>query len=1020
MVAGSENEHPGVDEEMMTLVKDYVRHNFSFSLLGFRCAKLLQQDLGILVELNDHLQAMANVTMLHVSDTTTILRAPQELWLFPLESGATYEEREYISMAEILEKLGRSRCVKDVMDSVCPRWEPLAVVEMLQLVGYPEPLERERDVCLKVLRVFSDDLNWTRLVKDLSKEILLWTQLQHPNILEFLGINTTLFEGTATIVSPWMSNGNVMAFARNQNATFEQKMRLIRGVVSGISYLHEHNPPIIHGDIKGMNVLVKDDEEPCIADFGLCAVQKETVLQTASRADERGSLPWLAPELLNPDDVPTVNGGSRDIYALGCTIAEVLSGSPPFSEKTNPAQIILAVLLRGERPKRPVECPDWLWLLMESCWHADATKRPGVIQVRNQLNENISISGHAVSAPAVAPITTATLSPLRRPTSFSGAQTSATRSPVFPTPAEINPIADSLRGPDNESELTARLPSARQSLRAPSLGSHHVLATNCSEYGTTPIAAKNEICVSSEGCPTRNLPPERPTGRLKLNWRSRIRLVFLCGCLPCLPSGRGEQELMPVADWVVNPSNSDETSNTSPKLPVESLEHSNGTHPLRSESRWTESDDGKQNVTQTESTEISTSPTLYPATVLEPNEREGASGEGPSSLKAAATMSSVTSFTSVAHSQKRNPIACDECRSRKVRCEFNVGNQKCVSCKAKGIPCTYKQVSKPPRPLPRPPTKTNTDGGGILLHHPDPYAQNTVPTTYDTSYKHPNTVASQSQYSSSLGVYPPPSAGHFEGLVNVHASPMLQVEGDAASHHFIGPYSTPSNYTTKDGVPSGESTSTERNAVETYEYGSSTDTKTERAASQGTEKRGRPSLPDASLKGDGGYRNPFSTGQGEFSQSGGPPPYSLFDPRETLQDGPSASGSRTSAWRSAKEEKLKLRERFQREQSGSSAPHKTLPTTASPSSNPGRSARISGSWPTAEEEKSKLWDRASAAVARTQAEAFSATSRPRGTDASRMWARERKSFIAPSVTSVDPGLTLRSVQPGRYYVSTEI
>ncbi|KAL0563243.1 hypothetical protein V5O48_018831, partial [Marasmius crinis-equi] len=344
-----------------------------------------------------------------------------------------------------------------------------------------------RDVCLKVLRVFADDMNWTRLMKESSNEILLWRQLQHPNILEFLGISTTLFDHTVTIVSPWMSNGTVMTFGQKQHATFDRKMKLIRGIVNGIAYLHEHNPPIIHGDIKGMNILVKDDEEPCIADFGLCSIQKETVFQTTSRAHERGSLPWLAPELLNPDDVPNVNNRSRDIYALGCTIAEILSGSPPFSDKANPAQIILAVLLKGERPKRPVECPDWLWLLMESCWHADATKRPEVAEVYSRLNEDLSTLGHAMSAPS----TTTLLSPSRRPLETrptspnrsTGAQLSTTRSFASSGPAGDTSIADKLHTP----EATACLALGHQLLQEP-LHAHHVLAIGRSETRDMPIA----------------------------------------------------------------------------------------------------------------------------------------------------------------------------------------------------------------------------------------------------------------------------------------------------------------------------------------------------------------------------------------------------------------------------------------------------------------------------------------------------------------------------------------------------
>ncbi|KAL0061834.1 Homeobox protein tos8 [Marasmius tenuissimus] len=433
---------------MISLIGKWVttNHRIPLSLLVPRCADILQKDRLILPELSKHLEDLANTKLIPVPGAdAVIICSPHDFSLVPLTKETQCEQPAFMSMTELLEKLrSHGLSAKQVMTSVHSSWA-LSVMEMLQLyldqAGKEEgPVKRDtrrqpciqsllhlnkchgvlptsvrlknltkegsgavsgggfadiwkgrldgtRSVCLKVLRVFTDNLDWTQLMRDLSNEILIWRQLQHPNILELLGIDTSLFEHTVAIVSPWMSNGTVMSFVRNREANFERKMRFIRGIVDGMLYLHEHDPPIIHGDIKGVNILVKDDEEPCIADFGLCSIEKETVLQTTSRAQERGSLPWLAPELMNPDDVPTFNDRSRDVYALGCTIAEVLSGSPPFSEKANAAQIILAVLLRNERPGRPPECPEWLWSLVTQCWKADPSKRLTVQEVSRRLND---------------------------------------------------------------------------------------------------------------------------------------------------------------------------------------------------------------------------------------------------------------------------------------------------------------------------------------------------------------------------------------------------------------------------------------------------------------------------------------------------------------------------------------------------------------------------------------------------------------------------------------------------------
>ncbi|KAF9265316.1 kinase-like protein [Marasmius fiardii PR-910] len=160
-------------------------------------------------------------------------------------------------------------------------------------------------------------------------------------------------------------------------------------ISEGLKYLHEHHPPIVHNDIKGLNILVSDEEECCIADFGLATIANESsdgqLHVSTSEAVLRGSLPWLAPETMNPDHIGVPSRTARDMYALGCTMYELFTGNPPFSEaKLNEYQIMLKVL-SGARPLRPPLCPDWLWSLMQSCWREDFGERPSASEVMSRF-----------------------------------------------------------------------------------------------------------------------------------------------------------------------------------------------------------------------------------------------------------------------------------------------------------------------------------------------------------------------------------------------------------------------------------------------------------------------------------------------------------------------------------------------------------------------------------------------------------------------------------------------------------
>ncbi|KAE9399078.1 kinase-like protein [Gymnopus androsaceus JB14] len=189
-------------------------------------------------------------------------------------------------------------------------------------------LNDSQRVCIKVLRFFLQGSDRETLLKALSKEVLLWRQLRHPNILPFLGVNTELFSPSFCIISPWMSNGDAISYARNVSLDLSTKLKHSMQIAQGLIYLHGLDPPVVHGDIKGANILISDTNTCCLADFGLSMLDTQS-LNPANTATVQGSLRWLAPEFINPTSWPQAQGSltSRDIYAFGCTVFELLNWS---------------------------------------------------------------------------------------------------------------------------------------------------------------------------------------------------------------------------------------------------------------------------------------------------------------------------------------------------------------------------------------------------------------------------------------------------------------------------------------------------------------------------------------------------------------------------------------------------------------------------------------------------------------------------------------------------------------------
>ncbi|KAG8901301.1 hypothetical protein FRC01_009886 [Tulasnella sp. 417] len=147
------------------------------------------------------------------------------------------------------------------------------------------------------------------VVRRFEREATTWKRLQHPYILEFLG--TLKRDGHLYLVSPFINNGTLVEYVfRNPGVN---RIKLLRETAEAIQYLHTQN--IIHGDIKGTNILISDSAHVLLCDFGLTRMIDS---RTSTCVKGAGSVRWMSPELW--DNRP--RSFESDVYAFGMTIAE--------------------------------------------------------------------------------------------------------------------------------------------------------------------------------------------------------------------------------------------------------------------------------------------------------------------------------------------------------------------------------------------------------------------------------------------------------------------------------------------------------------------------------------------------------------------------------------------------------------------------------------------------------------------------------------------------------------------------
>jgi serine/threonine protein kinase len=97
-----------------------------------------------------------------------------------------------------------------------------------------------------------------------------------------------------------------------------------RGLAKGLHYLHSQEPPVVHRDLKGANVLVEGNFHLKLADFG-CSKQSEAT-QSFSTV---GSIHWVAPEVLRDEG----HGRRADIWSFGCVLIEIATAADPWGAK---------------------------------------------------------------------------------------------------------------------------------------------------------------------------------------------------------------------------------------------------------------------------------------------------------------------------------------------------------------------------------------------------------------------------------------------------------------------------------------------------------------------------------------------------------------------------------------------------------------------------------------------------------------------------------------------------------------
>lgn len=204
-------------------------------------------------------------------------------------------------------------------------------------------------------------------IQTFKKEYKTVYNCHHANLLKPTGFSI-IDDSVPYLVMPYCEKGSAEKMIGRFSNT-DDIWKFICDTASGLAYLHSCNPPIIHQDIKPANILIDVNNNYCITDFGI------SVKTGNNGCDDEscGTIIYMPPERFEEVNTPIPQS---DVWSLGATIYEILTGDVPFGNDGGAAQANGTAI-----PDIKTNVPRKIKKLVYACLNINPEKRPTAEQI---------------------------------------------------------------------------------------------------------------------------------------------------------------------------------------------------------------------------------------------------------------------------------------------------------------------------------------------------------------------------------------------------------------------------------------------------------------------------------------------------------------------------------------------------------------------------------------------------------------------------------------------------------------
>lgn len=222
-------------------------------------------------------------------------------------------------------------------------------------------------------------------IQALKMEVEVLRKYKHKNIVKYIGAEST--SEFLNIFLEFVPGGSIQSMLKRFGAFPEPVVKnYTKQILEGLEYLHANH--VVHRDIKGANILV-DEKGTCkLADFG-SAKMNIAFYEEQQYNSLRGTVNFMAPEVIKQKG----SGRFADIWSLGCTVFEMLTGQPPWSQFNNQIYALMHIANAKQGPQIPNTLSKEAQDFLQKCLQIDPKKRWNVHRLLKHpfiVNQQIS------------------------------------------------------------------------------------------------------------------------------------------------------------------------------------------------------------------------------------------------------------------------------------------------------------------------------------------------------------------------------------------------------------------------------------------------------------------------------------------------------------------------------------------------------------------------------------------------------------------------------------------------------